>query len=262
MDKNKECSLYGTRECALLNMQDCKECYISQLGEAEKEAARVDLERILEQISPEELSPLYASEKCLFCKADEANLTQCYALFDMAKQDEVGMKQGFSKKLPNALKKNHGLILPMQMCCCKKCRTRYRLIEYIPMVFGVVMAAAGLVVSTNTTVHKALFEVGAWVPFALFAGFILIGVIGGAVIRRFMAKSFSKKTIMNVNENPVVKGLWENGWEQLQKPKGGISTVFFSKERRSSGIYSATDSGIETAVEDELSEDETPAENE
>ena len=71
-EKNKDCKLFGTEECALLNQNGCLDCYAAKLKADDQQKLLAGLKRLREAAPLEEVEPLYTADQCLLCKAPSA----------------------------------------------------------------------------------------------------------------------------------------------------------------------------------------------
>lgn len=235
--KNTDCLLCGTKECEFLNMENCSECPVGNLKKENQEKTAKALGRLMEAVPQEEIETLYTSDTCLFCKGGDKGETECFALFDAAKRDPEGdWTIAFGKKRVGM--KGPDMILPLQVSCCKKCRSRFRTADILPTITAILIAAAGLIITTNSSIYKIAYERAAWMPAAMMACFIAIAFAGGYLMRRLMLNSFSKRTHMRASDIPEVRRIFDRGFEEVQPAKKGMSAFVFSNERREHGVGS------------------------
>ena len=236
--KNEACPLYGTEECRMLNQESCSECSFATLRPEKQEAAAKALRRLYEASHPVEVSTLYTAEHCVFCRAEKPEKADGVALFDLKKPDPEGdWTVALGKK--KLTLKNADMILPLQVSCCKKCRAAYRTFDYLPTVVGLVIAAAALIVTTLSSVHKAAYAVAPWFPAVLMGAGFVLAIAAAFGLKAILARSLKKRMHVNVEELPVVKQLMDEGFSEVAERKQGISALVFSKERRMHGVFSA-----------------------
>ena len=236
--KNTSCPLYGTEECFMLNPESCSECAVASLKPEKQEKAANALKRLREASHPEELSKLYTSEECLFCKGHAPEKADGVALFDLKKRDPEGdWTIALGKRKLNL--KDADMILPLQVSCCKKCRALYRVYDYLPTVTGLVIAAAALIVTTASSVHKAAYAVAPWFPAALMALGFADAVGAAFALKAILAGALKKRMHVNVGDIPEIKKLMDEGWQEVMDNKHGVSAMVFAKERRKHGVCSA-----------------------
>lgn len=236
-EKNTGCLLYGTDACRLLNPENCGECAVGEMSEEKQRAAKEALERLIAAADPDSLEQLYSGDKCLFCKDEPKGKGECYALFDLAKRDPEGdWTIALGKKKVGV--KAADMILPMQVSCCKKCRKRHRLFDYLPTVAALVIAACGLLVTTNKTVYNSLYDVASWLPAAVMAGAVLVALVVAGVLRSALSKSLAKHMHAAVSEIPEIGALMDKGFYEVVDGKCGVSALVFSDSRREHGVCS------------------------
>lgn len=234
--KNTECAMYDTPECRFLNAENCSECAVGNLRPDRQAETKSALSRLMEAAPQAELEPLYTSHECLFCKG-ERNRADRFGLFDLTKPDPEGdWTVAIGKKKLGV--KAADMILPVQAACCADCARRHKLIAYLPTVIALLIAAAGLVITTLSPVYKALFSVASFMPALTMLGFIVLAVAAALIVKAAMKKSFSKKTHLDVSEIPELSGFFERGFAEVADRKQGVSTVVFSKQMREHGVGS------------------------
>ncbi len=232
------CVLCGSDECRLLNSESCLNCCAAGLSEKKQRKLKSALARLMQEAPVETVTSLYTDEHCRFCKGEGKNSTECYAKLDLAKDDPDGdwtMPLSGKKRLSV---KGAGMLLPIQMSCCKSCRTKFRVIEFLPTVMALLLVAVGLVVVTSDSVHEALYAVGAWAPFMAFALTVIIAVLFDSLLRYALMKVFSKTTIMHYTDDPVIAEFLSKGWVPVNGERDGRMKLVFSKQLRTTGVYS------------------------
>lgn len=233
--KNTECALYNSLECKVLNQGSCSECAVGRLRREKQEAMKKAIGR-LESIAPSsELEKLADSSECLFCKAPEKGKRECYGVFDLAKQDDEGDWVSHMAKKGNALKSGC-MILPIQAACCDKCRKRFRLLSYLPQSVMLGIICVGLITITRTEVHKALYNTAAWLPAAAMLAVVAAAFAIRFVMRKAMKHSFGKSTNLDLSQIPGIKSLLDRGFVEVKPKTDGLSSVAFSRERRTTGV--------------------------
>lgn len=260
--QNTSCPLYATPECSLLNMETCSECPVGNLKPEKQEQAKNALNRLMNAAPPFMVEPLAASKECLLCRDEEPEKTECWALIDLKKPDPEGdwtIALG-SKKLSV---KGADMILPLQIACCKKCRSSYRLFAYLPTVCALLTAALTLCLVSIDAIYRALYSVGSWMPFAVMLAGVLVAFCVHCLLKMIIAKDLSRKMRTDVSEIPAVKELMDRGFTEVNEKKFGVSNYVFSDTLRKTGVYTAvretpeTDGGGEPEVCGEPAVDET-----
>lgn len=244
---NLSCPLYGSEECALLNMETCGECPAANLSPEKQEEAKRALGRLMNAAPPEKLEPLYNSAECRLSR--ERSKAECFAMFDLKKPDPEGnWTIALGKKKLTV--KGADMILPVQVACSGKCRARYRAFSCLPILAGLIIAAAGLIVTTRSSVNKALFSVGSFMPFLVMLGFVILAFAVHCALKMILARSMNKTMITDVSEIPEIGELMERGFTEVNDKKFGVSCMVFAKERRKTGVYSRTTSDPAAAEDD------------
>ncbi len=237
--ENTECELYGSAECKFLNTEGCLNCFVTGMGVRDQQRLKDALETLRASAPEDTITSLYTSNTCRLCKPEkgEAGQTECYALFDMTKDEPHGnwtFRIGKKRKDDKGM----GMLLPIQISACKKCRARYRMIEFLPTVIGLVFAVAALIIASNNTIYKSIYQIGAWAPFGLFLLIVGAGVGIGFLVRMLLINSFSKSMELNMAQNPIIAALLKDGWRILFDGKSNVTKMVFAKNRRTTGVYS------------------------
>ncbi len=238
-EKNTDCALYGTEECAFLNSDGCLDCYVARMKKDEQQQLLSALAHLKEEAPLEEVEPLYTADECLLCKpreGGERGKAECYALFDMAKDDPAG-DWAFKTGGRSLSKKSQAMLLPLQVCCCKSCRRRCRVFEFVPVICALIIAGLGLYLSTETPLFAQAQAAARWLPFALFAGFVAAAFTVYFVLRSVIASAVSKKTELDMTKLPAVSALAADGWREAQQKSGGATKLVFANKLRKNGVY-------------------------
>ena len=254
-EKNTDCALYGTPECKLLNSPACLGCSVGKLGAEDQADMKDGLSRLLEAAPEETVEPLHTSKECLLCKGERKNETECYALFDMYRKDPAGdwsLNIG-NKKLAA---KTGFMLLPLQVCSCKKCRRRFRVIEFLPTLIAIALVFIALFAFTRKQVYDSLYDIASWLPVACFVAATLIAAGIGFLIRRMLIASYWTDTKLDMSELEPVAELEANGWQQVGKKRAGFSKVVFADSLRTEGVYTRA---LHTEAEANAQGEEAPA---
>lgn len=234
-EKDESCRLYGTPECAFLNMGACSDCKVGALKPERQDEARAALSRLMEAAPQELVEPLYNTEKCRLCKG-EAGEADSFALFDLSKRDEQG-DWTFAIGKRSVGVKAQDMILPLQVASCKKCRALRRRFDYLPGLVGVIIAALGLFVSAFV-VYDAAFAVASWLPAAIMGGFVVLALVVSAVLKSVFAAAIKKHSVGEASEIPEVRALTDRGFKEVRGSQRGVTPMVFSKQFREHGVGS------------------------
>lgn len=236
--QNTSCPMYGTPECSLLNMETCSECPVGNMKPEKQEKAKKALGRLMNAAPPHMVEPLLSSDTCLLCKDEEPEKAECWAFFDLKKPDPEGdwtIALGTKK----VSVKGADMILPLQVACCKKCRSAYRLFAYLPTICALLTAALVLCAVSVTPVYRALFTAADWLPFAVMAAGVLLAFAVNCVMKVILAKDLRKKMRADVSEIPAVRALMDRGFTEVNEKKFGVSAIVFADSARKTGVYTA-----------------------
>lgn len=236
---NKNCRLYGTEYCELLNMPSCDGCAFGKLQtDHEAEEAMRDLDVLMEHIPEEGVSPLFMSETCQLCRDGHPHKRDCYAVADIGHPEPQRMHRNF---IGVKTKCRVGSLIPVQIACCSRCRRNYFLVEYLPAFVSVIVAVAALAVLAVRSVYEPLSAVNALLPLGIFAALVILGYVLGRLLRNGLKKAKSRETEFDIWQLPLLKKLASLGWQPLTADKA-VSRLVFTKKRAGHGVYSGENS--------------------
>lgn len=239
MIDNRECPLYGTRYCDLLNMRACDQCPLTRSSsETTPESLRSDLD-LYESLLPEGgIAPLFESKSCQFCKAGpegaKPNRRQGFAIFNMAHPEPKRLQEGllFGKRRSAV-----GTMVPVQASICKRCRHRLLLLDYLPALLPILVGAALLLLLTIEGLAAALIDAAPVLPFVLWVGGIVLAWLIARLVCRALKKRYAQDMYVDILEHPRLQSMREKGWFPVAG-QGSLKLVF-SKSRLSKGLGTA-----------------------
>lgn len=225
-----ECTLYGTKSCALLNMQDCDKCPLK--GRVADPAIHDDL-KLFCDLQPEgTVAQLFESETCTLCKDEPKGKTACYAVFDMAHTEPK--KLAHRKWLQ---KQETGFMVPLQFACCNKCRRRILLRSYLPLIAPIVLTLIVLPFVMIEHFAQTMRQAAGWLPFAV----VLAAIVGGYAVGKLLSYLYGRKVEMDmyldVRTHPIVTEMTEKGWRPLFNDR--TAHLAFTKKRIERGLGTA-----------------------
>ena len=228
-----ECTLYGTKSCALLHMSACEACPLK--GRVADPEIKRDL-KVFCDLQPEgTVAQLFESETCTLCKNEPKGRTSCYAVFDMAHTEpkKLARKKWFNKQ-------QTGFMVPLQFACCTACRRRILLTAYLPLIVPILLTAIALpVVAIEHTAEK-IRSVAGWLPI----GIVVFAILGGYALGKLLAYLYKRRceNVMytDVREHPFVLAMQEKGWRPLFNDRQ--PHIAMTKKRITHGLGSAPSS--------------------
>lgn len=121
------------------------------------------------------------------------------------------------------------MLIPVQLPACRKCRSLLMQSYFVPIIVGVVFAAAGLVLTIIEPVRAALARLGAAIPFLFFLMFVFIGIIAESLLRISYTKRVERR--MNTRASRIAKlsALTKLGWFPVHGSENGIRYTFTDK---------------------------------
>lgn len=229
---NPDCELSGTKYCRELNMHACEQCTVRGSRELKRVAEDIDL---YETLLPEGgVARLFSSKECALCKGDPKGKRSGFAILDMAHPEPKREKKWLLGKRFTKI----GTMIPVQFSVCSKCRRRYLLMEYMPILGPVALGALGLAVAA-TGAGDSLRNWFAAAPFLLFVALILIGWLGGRAWSKAMMKTYATTMYSDVLQHPVIAEMVKKGWQPITT--SSRTKLLFSKNRVDRGLGTAAD---------------------
>ena len=243
-----ECTLYGTKSCALLNMRSCESCPLK--GRVADEQIKRDL-KLFCDLQPEgTVAQLFESKTCTLCRHEPKGKPTSFAVFDMAHTEPKTLAQ--SKGLAKLLRKQMtGFMVPLQFACCTACRRRILLTAYLPLIVTILMTALALpLVAIEHTAEK-LRAVAPWLPLAIVA----LAIVGGYGLGKLLSYLYKRRSenvmYTDVREHPFVLAMQEKGWRPLFNDRQ--PHIAMTKKRVDHGLGSA-ESRVYEMPDDEIPE--------
>ena len=242
------CALYESRACAILNQRSCADCPVHQSegGCAEETAEFVER---FEQLLPEDgIAYLFESKTCVLCKTEPKGARSGYAILDFGHKEPKELAQ---RKLMQ--KQSVGFMVPLQFACCRKCRARLLLCEYLPLLGPIVPLALISPVLANPHWLQSLRAVAGWLPFVLVAVLAGVGYAAGRILQNVLGKRFEQKMYFDLMGHPASKAMKKRGWFPLFGEKRIVPV--FTKKRIRYGLGAASTKSLSNAPRDRADEE-------
>ena len=225
---NPNCELSGTKYCAMLNMHTCAACTVRDSANKAEIIADLDL---VETLLPEGgIARLFESKDCQFCKTEVKGKRRGYAILDMAHPEPKRVQRWLFGSRTARI----GTMIPLQMSVCPKCRRRFLLMEYLPVVIPVVVGFVALIVVSMDSVRNPLVNLSMFAPFGAWIVATLVGVIAGKLLTDGLERSWSKEMETNVMRHPVIVEMVNKGWTPITAKSR--TKLLFSKSRLAKGL--------------------------
>jgi len=233
---NPNCELSGTKYCAMLNMHTCAACTVRD--SANKAEIKSDLD-LYETLLPEGgVARLFESKECQFCKTPVKGKRRGYAILDMAHPEPKRVQ----KWLFGSRTARIGTMIPIQMSVCPKCRSRFLMMEYLPVLIPVVVGFVALIVVSMDSVRNPLVNLSMFAPFGAWIIATLLGVIAGKLLTDGLERGWRKEMETDVMHHPVIAEMVNKGWTPITAKSR--TKLLFSKSRLAKGL--GTGDGEET----------------
>lgn len=230
---NPNCELSGTKYCQTLNMHVCAACTIRENDNKAEIKSDLDL---YETLLPEGgVARLFQSRECQFCKTPEKGRRKGYAILDMAHPEPRRVQKWLFGKRTARI----GTMIPLQMSVCKKCRSRFLTIEYLPMVVPVLVGLGALFVFSTDAVKGPLVDISMFAPFGGWILIVLVAALLGRLIASGLEKRWTKDMYVDVMRHPVIEEMTQKGW--LPITAKSRTKLLFSKSRMAKGLGTAED---------------------
>lgn len=230
---NPNCELSGTKYCQTLNMRVCANCTVRDNDHKSEIVSDLDL---YETLLPEGgVARLFQSHECQFCKGSDKGRRKGYAILDMAHPEPRRVQKWLLGKRVSRI----GTMIPLQMSVCRKCRSRFISIEYLPMVIPVLFGIVALLVFSADAVKGPLVDISMLAPFGGWIISVLIGALIGRLLANGLQKRWDKDMVTDVMQHPVIAEMTEKGWTPITAKSR--TKLLFSKSRLSRGLGTADD---------------------
>ncbi len=225
---NPNCELSGTKYCAMLNMHTCAACTVRD--SENKSEIKSDLD-LYETLLPEGgVARLFESKDCQFCKTQVKGKRRGYAILDMAHPEPRRVQKWLFGTRPARI----GTMIPVQMSVCPKCRRRFLMMEYLPVVVPVVVGFIALIVVSMDAVKNPLVDLSMFAPFGAWIVATLLGVIAGKLITDGLERGWRKEMETDVMRHPVIAEMVNKGWTPITAKSR--TKLLFSKSRLAKGL--------------------------
>ena len=142
-----ECKLHGTPYCAALNMKNCADCFASKLDSEQQEALIEDIGYIAAALPEDGIESFLDEPECMLCKGSEKGKPEFFAQLSMGHDHPT--VDYLDEKSNKKYKRSTAMLIPVQLPACRKCRSLLMQSYFVPIIVGVVFAAAGLVLTCS-----------------------------------------------------------------------------------------------------------------
>lgn len=228
---NPKCKLSQTRYCQTLNMRSCSVCTVRDADDMDEIMKDIDL---YETLLPEGgIAQLFESRECQFCKTPQKGKRSGYAILDMAHPEPRRVQKWLFGKRTARI----GTMVPVQISVCKKCRSRFLALEYLPILIPVIIGLIALFAVSADPLKTTLANVHLFLPFGVWLGCVLVGALAGKLITDALAKGWNKDMVVDVMQHPVIAAMTEKGWVPITAKSR--TKVLFSKTRLNKGLGTA-----------------------
>ncbi len=230
---NTDCKLHGTRYCALLHMESCASCTVAAASPEQAEGLAKNLD-VTASLMPENgVACLFESEECLLCKGARGK-REWYADVDIG---NVEPKTESRNVLGMKSIARTGSMVPLQIACCKDCRKRLLMIEYLPTVAATAISLIALIVMSIRPVRESLMGRHEILPLLIFASVVLLALLLSAVLRKKLVADAEGKTELRALDLVQLAGMREKGWFEINPGKKGMTRFVFARKRIRQGLY-------------------------
>lgn len=231
---NKDCKLYHTKYCDMLNMQSCDACFVNERKNYDDVISDLD---VLEELLPEEgIHSQFDGDECVLCRGDEKGKKEYYALLDLGhpepkrtKRSAIGIK----------VTSKTGSMVPVQLSTCKACRRRVLILDYLPVLLPVLAGLITLLILLIPDVSDWMEQFSMLMPFAFFAVVVLLAMVVAAALKRALRMRFQAKMHLDPFEIPLLEKMRHKGWFPLSTSGTAIRFVF-TKKRMRQGVCTGT----------------------
>ena len=232
----ENCSLRGTKTCAMLHMPDCKDCPAANGTDPEKIAATVA--RFEEATAGADIAALLTKDECELCLSEKKQ-KEGYVIYDLGHVAEKQPEREDWKKLFHARGPEFDFLLPLQLPVCPTCRKRLWWSRYVVTVVTLAVLAIVLPFISFLSPSEKLRAVSRLLPLGLAVAALLIGLIGGKILRKCLLRRWEKESLLDVRKHPAADMLLKNGWRPVIQDSGKMPSVMYTKKALSRGLGTA-----------------------
>ncbi len=233
-----DCRLSDTPHCRLLNMGSCNECFVRKLSEKDQRLVMEDIKTIAAAMPYGGPEKLMHGDECVLCAAKPNAADAGFARFDIGHLHPTASDE--RKKGSRTYKRDTGIVVPIQLPVCKKCKRRIQLINFLPLSIGIIISFASFIIVSLNPVFTALTKLGRPIPLLVSLIGILLGVIAANIIRIRLTNSASNKTCLNPERIKSISEFINEGWFVI--PNSELDMPYtFSKKGLKQGILTGAD---------------------
>lgn len=224
MAKNDKCTVTDTVLCKWLN-KDCKDCYINSLKKDDDIDQMLKSFEVTLSLLPEDFDTLQG-EACCFCKGENKNPRDGYAIVDLA-HSEPEHKKGMFFGLGKKVRQRIGSMMPVSISICKECRRSFRLVESIKWLSILVITGIGIGLLCVPSIGTAVSGISTALPIGVVLVAAAAGYFLGKVLSNWLVKARSESMAFNVFDVPVGAKMKERGWFTIQDD-GDVTRMLFA----------------------------------
>lgn len=225
------CLLSGTPHCTLLNSSSCKDCFVRKLSREDQRLVMEDIKMIAAAMPYGGVEKYMCEDKCMLCASERRTADGGYARFDIGHLHPTASQE--RKNGSREYKRDAGLVVPIQLPVCKKCRRRIQRINFLPLAVGIIIAFAGFIAVSSKPLFTNLSRLGRPIPllFALIA--VFLGIIAGNILKIRLTNSASNKTYISPERIKAISELMNEGWFVIPGNELDLPYTFSKNEMRS-----------------------------
>lgn len=232
------CLLSGTPHCTLLNASSCKNCFVRKLNHEDQKLVMEDIKMIAVAMPYGGIEKYMNQDECALCATERRTADGGYARFDIGHLHPTASEErkGGSRKY----KRDAGLVVPIQLPVCKKCKRRIQLINFLPLAVGIIIAFAGFIIVSSRPLFTTLSKLGRPIPMLSALVAVFLGIIVGNILKIRLTNSASVKTYISPERIKVISELIDEGWFVI--PSNELDLPYtFSKKGMRSGLLTGRD---------------------
>lgn len=232
------CLLSGTPHCTLLNASSCKNCFVRKLNHEDQKLVMEDIKMIAAAMPYGGIEKYMDQDECALCATERRTADGGYARFDIGHLHPTASEErkGGSRKY----KRDAGLVVPIQLPVCKKCKRRIQLINFLPLAVGIIIAFAGFIIVSSRPLFTTLSKLGRPIPMLSALIAVFLGIIVGNILKIRLTNSASVKTYISPERIKVISELIDEGWFII--PSNELDLPYtFSKKGMRSGLLTGRD---------------------
>lgn len=229
---NKDCPLIDSSICLYAGCEGCDSCYIAgqPLSKSELENS-LENWKVTQSFMPDNVDDLHTTDICMFCRSENPNKADCYAVIDLA-HPEPEHKRGAFFGMGKKVRSEYGSLIQLPITVCRECTKLHRRGDIFRIGMGFLGIALGVILLVIPSTYEFFYSTFALMPMIVLGACTALGFIVGNIMASINAKKSNQKTHLNVLEVPIIREMVQKGWFPLQGKSATVHVAFVKRKPR------------------------------